>query len=372
MKRGRDKVEKKIVKIECPNCAATELVDINGEKLLKCSFCGATLLSHVGELQSKFVVVSDLEQELFKNIKKKKFEDAKYILNKLKELDGKRSIHYYAQMFIDFGVGSHEEMMSYEFQKNRLEDLLRRKNLQKIGLTDEEINTAVRNSFVGNLNMAILIAEDEETKAQYSAIRNEYTDRMLETHNKLMTLVCEELKEKICGVKAYDENAVRALTVYNRRLSLVRGNFYKSEYQELIRTRLEEVKRKQLPGNICLFVPPVLAVFAFVEMVLGYILLSWLLVVIDIGLMILFAKLFAHTGFTQKVINGITIIYYIAVLLYYSQVVNPGMVVIFMIIAIVIFANALNMLNENPDEYYSGPKPRAKKSEYVITKEDKL
>lgn len=365
-------MEKKIVRIECPNCAATELVDINGEKLLKCSFCGATLLSHVGELQSKFVVVSDLEQDLFEKIKKKKFEDAKYILNKLKELDGKRSIHYYAQMFIDFGVGSYEEMMSYEFQKSRLEELLRRKNLLKIGLTDEEINTAVRNSFVGNLNMAILVAEDEEMKAQYLAIRNEYTDRMLETHNKLMTLVCDELKEKICGVNAYDENAVRALTVYNRRLSLVRGNFDKSEYQELIRTRLDEVKRKQAPGNICLYVPPFLAVFAFVVMVLGYTLLSWLLVVIDIGLMILFVKLFAYTDYTQKVINVITIICYIAGLLIYSQVVNPVRVVIFMIIAISIYANAMSTLNENPDEYYSGPKPGAKKSEYVINKDDKL
>lgn len=365
-------MEKKIVKIECPNCAATELVDINGEKLLKCSFCGATLLSHVGELQSKFVVVSDLEQDLFEKIKKKKFEDAKYILNKLKELDGKRSIHYYAQMFIDFGVGSHEEMMSYEFQKSRLEELLRRKNLLKIGLTDEEINTAVRNSFVGNLNMAILIAEDEGTKAQYSAIRNEYTERMLETHNKLMTLVCDELKEKICGVKAYDENAVRALTVYNRRLSMVRGNFNKSEYQELIRTRLEEVKRKQLPGKICLFVPPVLAVFAFVEIILGNTLLSWLLVVIDIGLMILFAKFFTHMNYAQKIMNAITIILYITGLLLYFQVVGVEVLIIFSSVAMGLYVAAMNMLNENPDEYYSGPKPKAKKSEYVINKDDKL
>ena len=48
------------------------------------------------------------------------------------------------------------------------------------------------------------------------------------------------------------------------------------------------------------------------------------------------------------------------------------MLIVFSFVAMGLYLAAMNMLNENPDEYYSGPKPRAKKSEYVITKEDKL
>lgn len=171
----------KIVRVECPNCAATNLVDVNGEDLWKCNYCGAFLKSDASKDGENELGTTDLVQLYLSLLGQGKEVEAYFVLEKIKLLLGRTPYFYYLLMFYELRGASEEEMLGDEFLLAKLDAILVEKKKSGIRTVSEEMLVAqIDKSFERNLLMAIRKASDEDEKKRYVEFRDKYIKKMVE------------------------------------------------------------------------------------------------------------------------------------------------------------------------------------------------